>query len=289
MEALGRDFLKDETEIRAVSASGILTQTVAAVDSLQQKWTNLPGPYYAHLMLEICNVLNSFDFKTHRQFLLAHDYAKSTLKSGKEMPLDVKCSLVLCMVSNQDYVRRTLNLGDWSKIRTEEVKMLFSVWHERDLETDPRFDIDKDGPSWGVSPPPLKSTVGQGTQLYWSGMPPEAIQDPQQRAEYESAIATNKAKADSFIKQYRLRLTEKTFSGAAERYVTRAYSKEPFALDELRQLLEKFIKDEPRRQHILEGVTEEIQRTVSKNSGSDKQPNSPTGNSKDKDDMGIGR
>jgi hypothetical protein len=91
-----------------------------------------------------------------------------------------------------------------------------------------------------------------------TGVSPEAVKNPQLRAEYAEARADNARKGQTYTKQFQLRQLEDLFSKQAEKYLVEMYSLSPFNLDELKQRLDASITSQDTKQRIIDGVTSRI-------------------------------
>jgi hypothetical protein len=93
-----------------------------------------------------------------------------------------------------------------------------------------------------------------------SGSSPQSIKDPKLRAEYESAVARNSAKARQYNDQYWIKTNSPSFYKEVERYLVDAYARPPSSLSELQQLLLKYVSDESVRARVLQEIQKSDQR-----------------------------
>jgi hypothetical protein len=93
-----------------------------------------------------------------------------------------------------------------------------------------------------------------------SGMSPDGIADPVQRATYQAAIDRNAELEKRFMLQHEIRWKEKEYYPAIENYLIRAYSIAPDSRAELKQYLLDNIADGATCQRILYAVDARIGR-----------------------------
>lgn len=146
---------------------------------------------------------------------------------------------------------------EWAQQRKKDVEVRFHAWKRLIDSIDPKWDPN-DKFVRNVAPP-LETGLP-------SGVVPEAIKDPKLRAEYEEAIDNNRQKAEKYLEQSRLRDWLKRFPKRAEEYIIQAYSKPPFAVEELKQYLDKYVADTKTKARILDAVTKNMEKETQKES-----------------------
>jgi hypothetical protein len=134
---------------------------------------------------------------------------------------------------------------EWPKVRKVEAELWFRVLQSVKKEIYQNHNLDK-SPQINVAPP----------GPYPSGIAPESIKEPEIRKEYEKAIAENKAKAQRYNSQYKLRDIKKRLSKKLENFMVNAYSKAPQSTDELIKYFKKYNVEQETRTRILKCINE---------------------------------
>jgi hypothetical protein len=101
-----------------------------------------------------------------------------------------------------------------------------------DHHLDPGFDL-KALPEVHVEPPPISDG---GIRL--PSINPALIDDPKARAEYQQAIADNRARADRYSLQVHLRQLDERITPHVEAFIRGAYTQSTIDLQELRAAIE---------------------------------------------------
>jgi len=218
-------------------------------DEIQKKWRQGTKQNYANLMLEICKPLSSGNFRSNRRHELARRYALSALEKPEEIRIEMELELTGHAVTLM-YTPDSPKGEDFAQRRKKDIEVRLHAWNRLTGAIDPSWDPN-DVPFINVPLPPGVEGI--------SGMSPDAIEDPQRRAEYEAAIERNKRKAERYNEQYRLRNWLKRFPKRAEEYIILAYSEPPFNLEELKQYLAKYIADQKTKASILNAVTKNME------------------------------
>lgn len=131
------------------------------------------------------------------------------------------------------------------QLRRESLSLWLYFLQLLDRFLDPKFNPD-DVPGEGVQPPPTSGGV-----LYGPGADPALVDDPTARAEYEKAIAANRAKADRYRLQIHLRRLNGRIASQAEAFVRNSYTSDPGDQKELRAAIDEIIKDPHRKASLL--------------------------------------
>lgn len=125
---------------------------------------------------------------------------------------------------------------------------VLSTWLELvatvDRFLDPDFDPE-DVPEEGVEPPPTSEGV-----VYPPGADPAVIDDAEARAAYEKAIAANRAKAERYRLQSKLRQLDDRIMARAQAFIRKSYTYAPADREEVRATVPELVSD-PRRQDEL--------------------------------------
>ncbi len=240
----GKEYQKDVNRIASVVELKDLKKIDQIGAGLHAKWQGRDRQQHADLMLRLCEPLRSSGIKGSSKHGLARKYALWGLSAPDGISLKTEEQLVGYVMT--DMASPSAPTGpEWTKQRSEDVKAWLHAWQRLSDAIDPTWD-PKDLPQANVAPPAATGLP--------AGVGPEAINDPALRREYEAAIADNDRKAERRKTQYQLRQRLKRFSPWAEKYVVEAYSKSPFDLKELDQLLRTYLKDDNMRARILDSV-----------------------------------
>ena len=132
-----------------------------------------------------------------------------------------------------------------AQLRTDCLSLWLHVLQFLDRFLDPNFD-PADVPTKLVQPPRTLGGV-----VYPPGADPAKIDDPNARAEYEKAIAANRAKADRYRLQTGLRRLNESIPPRAEAFIRNSYTSERHDQKELRTAIDTIIKDPRRKADLL--------------------------------------
>lgn len=132
-----------------------------------------------------------------------------------------------------------------ARLRTNALSLWLHLLQLLDRFLDPKFNPE-DVPEMLVQPPPTTGDV-----VYPPGADPALIDDPKARAEYEKAIAANRAKADHYRLQINLRRLDERITPRAEAFIRNFYT--PAAIDqkELQTAIDEIIRDPRRKAGLL--------------------------------------
>jgi hypothetical protein len=128
--------------------------------------------------------------------------------------------------------------------RRDVLKAWFQVLATIDGSLDPKFNPD-DVPEMSVSPP------ASGGVSFPPGVDPQAIRDPQARADYEVALAKNRKKADDYNLQTQLRLLNPKATGDTERFVKSHFHPTPEDRKEVGEVADEVSLGKDRRAWFL--------------------------------------
>jgi len=137
-----------------------------------------------------------------------------------------------------------------AQIRTNSLALWLHLLHTLDHFLDPHFN-PKDFPEKLVQPPPTLEGV-----VYPPGADPALIGDSKERAEYEKAIAANRAKANRYRLQINLRRLDERISPRAEAFVRDCCIRVPNERGEITTAIEKTIKSPVRQARLLRACFE---------------------------------
>jgi hypothetical protein len=214
-------------------------------DTIRQQWRSRSREVFARVTLALCGPLSSGRFNDQRQYELAREYALSALESRDLLPVILELDLI-GHVNSQAPTSRQPNDTIASERRKADVEVRLHAWKRLLNSIDPKWD-----PAEAISP---KVPLPPGVDGV-SGMAPEDIKDKALRAQYEAAIKETQQKIQRHMEQRQLRARLKEFPKRAENYIIQAYSKPPFSLPELRELLTRYDADAAVRARVLEAVT----------------------------------
>lgn len=228
---------------------GDLDEFVKAADQVKEKWSLRDQEYYGRLMLNISNMLANY-FDAGRAWQLSQKYASDALARADRFSPYLETDILRFL--SLDLAPR-LATGDvaseWAKERGAKAKLWLHALRRMEQGTDVNFDFN-DLPYLNVMPP-------EETGLP-AGVAPEGIKDPRLRAQYEAAIKANTEKSRKYNQQFEMRHLNQFFAPKAEEYLIKAYSKPPFALEELKKLLDANLKSKGRKEKILNGVKKKM-------------------------------
>jgi hypothetical protein len=222
-------------------------------DRIDQKWRGRNKELYGRLMLKICRPLTSGFFKDVRQYELARRYALSALEDQDSIPLILELELTARVTtfiigpgaaSGKDLVDR----------RAKDTAVRLHAWRRLLDAIDPDWDPNDETLYINVAPPPATGLS--------PGVDPAAIRDSALRAEYEEAIRINSQKIEEDTKQYKYRQYLGWFQPSVENYIMRTYSHPPFAIEELREMLNDGLPDQEAKTRILEAVGKNMREGI---------------------------
>lgn len=132
-----------------------------------------------------------------------------------------------------------------SKLRKNTLSLWLGLLQILDDHLDAKFDPE-DGPELLVEPPAIPGGV-----ILRPGADPAKIKDPTLRAQYERAIAANRAKANNYRLQIHLGRLDERITPRAEEFIRNSYTKDPEDQEELKTGIETTIKDPKRKESLL--------------------------------------
>jgi len=220
-------------------------------DSIEQKWRDRNKEYHARLMLEICRPLSSDTFNENRRRELRRKYVLSALEEPDNIPLTLELELIGRVI--------TFNFGpgapkgeDFAQRRVKDAEVRLHGWKRLLEAIDPNWSPGEITYVVNVMPP---AAVNHRRP----GMDPKSIPDSALRAEYEEAIRLNNEKRDKYLEQHKYHDWLNRFPKSAENYIIRAYSNPPFAIGELRKMLDDQLPDQAARTRMSEAVEKNIE------------------------------
>lgn len=142
------------------------------------------------------------------------------------------------------YLAQEYNPQIRARLRSDCLSLWLTLLQILDQNLDPKFNPD-DVPQNIVQPPPLPD----GTVLR-PGADPAKIADPQARAEYEKAIAENRAKADNYRLQTELRRLDEQIPPRAEEFIKNSYTSADADQEELKRVVNEIIQKPERKAEL---------------------------------------
>lgn len=240
-----RELARLDQLLRAKDLEGF----VRAADEIEQTWGPGGGDFYGRLMLNVSSlIVNGFD--DEKVYALSQRYAAAALTRADSFSLELETKILpfLAMPLARGGTGGAAG-SEWAKERRAKVGLWLRAWQRLERETDKNFNAE-DRPSLKVTPP-------EETGLP-AGVAPEAIKDPTLRTQYEAALSANAEKARYYDRQFVLRFIAESFPKAAESFIVNAYSKPPFAPEELEQLLDTYVPGHAARKRILDSVSKSM-------------------------------
>ncbi len=135
------------------------------------------------------------------------------------------------------------------QLRTDSLSLWLHLLQLLDRFLDPNFNPE-DVPEKLVQPPPTSGGI-----VLRPGADPALIDDPKVRAEYEKAIAANRAKADHYRLQINLRRLEERIPPRAEAFIRNSYTSAPGDQEELQTAIDGIMKNPQRKARLLKLLT----------------------------------
>ncbi len=238
-----------QTEVKEIDRLGRaqdLKGLVRLADDIEQKWghhADMRG-YFA-LMDEVTNVFRSNEFgpkASQDQYLLTQKYVLETI-AHDNVPLDITARLLPRLIPEEELIlyKRPLSTSGWVKLRSTRAPLWLQTRQLLKQLVIPNYDFK--GPTFLSAPPDLE-------ELKYPDRP-ESRQKAMQR---NKAIRDNNQKLQERNDQLFVRFQDKIFSPMAEEEMIAYYSQAPYDLQELKQLLDKYVEDAAIKQRILDQV-----------------------------------
>ena len=251
-----RDFLKIESLGQAKDSVGLENM----VAELKARWKDADMDCYCRLMDRLLGCLRTdFDPVDYGKLKALSNDVLSDLDKKLEQGMDpvlvphyYQFQLGYISVTYRAKYTVYTTKGDiedevWVNQRKDVITRLLKVWKLTQEGKDPAWSMDIVPPA-NVMPP-------TGT-VRISGMSPDSIQDPDLRAKYEADIKANNEKKRWWRAQRRLRQTEDQLKKRLMNDIKVMYNTPPLAPDELKSLLDTYVKDEEQKEMFLEASQE---------------------------------
>lgn len=231
----------DIARLDALRSSNDLDAMRTRIDLDSATWQRRGRNAYILYMYRACAELSSYDIGNPSQrALLLGQYAISVLESG-DLPLPQYIQFVEFL----GFDPPVMDEAAWKDLRREKAQFLLEAWVRVSKAIDPSFDFDH-RPLLNVAPPPSTGLP--------AGISPSSVKNPQLRAAYEHAIAQNRAKIEQYNQQSWLKLNGPRIFKEVEQYLGNSYSCAPSDLQELKQLLSRYIQDASVRDRVVREV-----------------------------------
>ncbi len=163
-------------------------------DEIKGQWSQKNVELNAHLILEICRTLSSFNFKDHRRHDLAREYALSVLDKPEGVSLQMELELTGHVMTSVG-IPGSPSGDEFAQRRKKDAEVRLHAWKHLLDCVDPNWDPNE----------VLLSPNGVGASMGLpSGIAPEGVKDPKLRGEYEAALETNRQKIERHTEQRRL-------------------------------------------------------------------------------------
>jgi hypothetical protein len=235
-EADYRDIIR---QLSVSSASGTEDELISIIEDVQTKWGAVGGEKYGMVFVEFLRSMGVPRIAGTNPdiYQLKTKYAWIALKKADSFSVETERDLLTCVYSPSKEVIS----------RNEVAAMWCHLVARIEQGIDPNFD-EKDRP-------PLNAPLPKyGSNIYYTGMPPEMISDPKARAEYEKAIADNHKKAEYWNNQMQLRLVRHSAIPIFVVRMSQLYGDSPEAIKELRRILQEFKISETLQQRVFSNI-----------------------------------
>jgi hypothetical protein len=130
-------------------------------------------------------------------------------------------------------------------LRRQQAVLWLGAWKRLEASIDKNWDPE-DLPVGNVTPP-----LGTGLP---AGVAPEAIEDPELRAQYIADIEANRRKAAEYRVQADVRDLQKHWIPWAKHFLIDSYMAAPDRTEELQTLLDQYVGDAADKRQIVEAV-----------------------------------
>ena len=242
-------YEQDLQQIQAACQSGDLDEIEKTLEQIDKEWARPDPISHVNLSRAACDEMASqtFEDKQRGRDLLERR-ALLALKKADETQMNVQLHLLTSYLRVHEKMA-TMKVADWPQERRASAELWFGVWKRLEGLIDP--DWDPSDPKNEVKPfePPEGKPGPPG------GAAPEAIQDPELRAQYEAHQKKNAELTARNQQQHRLRKAREDYAEDFEQYIISLYTMSPFNTPELKAQLAG-LKDEAMSKRILDAVAE---------------------------------
>jgi len=254
VESASLTFSKDFQSIRSLSQAKDSAGLENMATTIKARWRDEDMDSYCRLMYQLLGRLRTdFHPVDYRKLKVLSDDVLSDLQKELEQGTDPVLVPHYCEYQ-MGYISLTYGVkyyyafkGDlrdeaWVNQRTDVMTRLLKVWKLVQDAKDPSWTIDMSMPSMNVDPP-------DGGP---AGISPSSVGDPKLRAQYVAEIHRAGEKHKWWGIQYELWKTEGKLKNRLLNDIKVMYNTPPLAPEELKNLLDTYVKDEEQRKIFLE-------------------------------------
>jgi hypothetical protein len=225
------------------------------VRAMEQEWRSDNWQEYQNTVLRGSLALRNSPLPNDLHLALANEFEAIVRSRYSELPANEEAFMMERYAWNPTETRKLMTESKWVEARSEETERILKSWQRAEEEFARAKDAVsqmKDGPTMNVMPPDGAYAMGaNGKGIAFAGMPPDAISDPVKREEYRAMLAENTRKIETGNLYHSLKLNGPRFKKKAEQVLAVAYSTPPFYLDELKELMGKYLPKAEDRERIL--------------------------------------
>lgn len=256
-----QDYQQDSDRVRSLNSALSARKPIELnyiqdiADDFRKKWSVKNREYYARLILGICNPLSSGSLNDDRQYGTARNLALSALENPDMIPLNLELMLINHVTSIKG-LSDTSVTNNFLQLRKQDITVHLHAWRRVLNGVDSEWDSDE------VIIDP--NSVIPANVNWVSGESPHAIKDPQLRAVYQAALQQRRQQLEKRDEQIRLRQWLENDLKNVEKHIIQAYSRPPFNLEELRQVLDVYLNDKGIKTRILDAVGRNIEMHAEK-------------------------
>lgn len=184
----------------------------------------LSGEDSVRFLLHACDILSSHDLGDYEsQTILTHRYAGSAL--DRNLLTGLERELRILAYLEHDYRKAAEGKQDWQMKRlSHSRKWLRALRIIEETNEEPAIG---DLPHLKPLPPEAHLPAG---------VSPEHLAESPARDKYLNSIQANRQKAERFALRWRLEQLRRLYEPIAARYILSAYGREPYNLEEMREL-----------------------------------------------------
>jgi hypothetical protein len=245
-------FLSDNQEISRLGESHDAGGLSELARKIKEKWKDTDMDSYCRLMNELCGAFRTDFDPVDWDKLRA---LSADVLSDLEMRLKQSIDPVLVRhyygfqdwyisiryVYSPENEKGRLDDDAWAYKRKDVISRLLEAWKLVQDAKDPNWS--RDYPLYSKVPPPNGAPIGVG---------PDSIGDPALRAKFETDIKANEEKKKWYSVQNRLSRTEGLLKERLLNDIKIMYNTPPLAPEELKGLLDTYVKDEEQKKMFLE-------------------------------------
>jgi hypothetical protein len=252
------EFQEQITRIIAAGQALNLDELERIGEQVERDYEKWRGDHYYRLMCAVSATIGTYSLgHPKRESVLERRYATLAIEKPDPVPLDVEVHLLLRLQGDVEY-QRGLRGQAWADFRAERVRRWKQVWDR--LDTVISSFAPKAYHASGFVNHPLPEGVSGFT-----GMPPDRIKDPQKRAEYEAILAEDLKASKAYQQHGEWQQLDGMLSPVLEKYITTVYSRPPFRVEELRDILGVQASGEPQRPRLQQRsaqILESVEKVI---------------------------